>query len=88
MTTHVKEGIELIHLWQHIRQLHRVLPQFLAILQEVCGNRVVLEHLDGARVERCLAALGRGNDQLGLVLQDMVGVGKFGLFSLECLQDY
>lgn len=88
MTTNVKEGIKLINLRQHIRQLDRVLPQLLAILQEVRGDRVVLEHLDGVRIEGCFAALGRGNHQLGLVLQDMVGVGEFGLFSLECLQGY
>lgn len=86
MTTHVEDCIELVNLRQHIRQLNRVLPQLLAVLQEVCGDRVVLEHLDGVRVEGCLAALRRSNDQLGLILQDMVGVCKFRLFLLECLQ--
>lgn len=85
MTTDVEESVEFTSPGQHITQLDRVLPQILAVLEEVGADGVVLEHLDGAGVEWGLASLGRGNDQLGLVFQDMVGVGEFGLSLLECV---
>lgn len=58
MATNIEKSIKLVNPRQHIRQLNCVLPQLLAVLQEVRGDRVVLEHLDGAGVEGCLAALG------------------------------
>lgn len=64
-----------------------VLPQRLLGVQEVDSDLVILERLDRARVEGRLAALGGGDGQVDLVVENMPGVGEFGLtrqqFGLE-----
>lgn len=56
------------------------LPEVLVVLKEGDRRGVRLEHLDGGRVERREAALGRGEGELGASLdEDVVGVGELGL---------
>lgn len=79
MPTDVEQSIELACAGQHVTQLVRVGPQGLVLVQEGRRDLVGFEHLDRGWVERCLAALGRGDGQLGLSLEDFVGVSEFGL---------
>lgn len=79
MSTDVKNGIKLACAGHNVRQAEGVLPQRLLRVQEVDGDVVVLELLDRARVEGRLAALGRGDGQVDLGVENMPGVGEFGL---------
>lgn len=79
MSTNIEQSVKLPSAGQYITQLVRVAPQRLLLVQEGGRGRVGLEHLDGGWVEGCLAALGRGDGQLGLFVEDFVGVGEFGL---------
>lgn len=79
MAPNIEKRIKLARARHHIGQLVRVAPQRLLLLQEGGGRRVRLEHLHGRRVQRGLAALGGGDGQGDLVVEDVVGVGEFGL---------
>lgn len=79
MSTNIEQRIKLPHAGQHLTQLVRVAPQRLVLVQEGRRGGVRLEHLDGCRVEGRLAALGGGDGELGLFVEDFVGVGEFGL---------
>lgn len=81
MPTDVEDGVKLAHAGHHLGQAVRVGPQRLLRLEEGGRDLVVLEHLDRARVDLGVAALGRGDDHLDLVLEHVVRVGKFRLFS-------
>lgn len=80
MPTNVENGIKLAHLGDHLGQLVRVGPQALLGVEEGGRGGVVLEHLDRAGVDLGVAALGRGDGHLDLVLHDVVRVGEFGLY--------
>ena len=81
MATDVEHSGEFIHAGQDIGQFDGVGPEVLVFLQVFGANGVVLEALHGAGVERSLASLGRGDHDLGLILEDMVRVDEFGLYS-------
>lgn len=79
MTTNVEDGIEFRNPGHNIRQLDGVGPEGFLLLEEFLGHRVLLEHFNGARVQWGFAA-GRGGDyELGLGVEDIPGVGEFGL---------
>lgn len=82
MTTDVEQSGELRHLGQHVAELDGVGPELL-VLEEVGAEGIVLEALDGAGIEGSNASLGRGDHDLGLVLENMVGVGEFRLQSVS-----
>ena len=79
MSTDVENGIKLASPRKDIRELVRVLPESSLLLQERLGDGVGLEHLDGVRVQRGLAALGGGDGELDLVVQDLMRVSELGL---------
>ena len=66
MSTNVENSIEFTSLEKYILKLNGVLPQSLLLLQEFCGDGVILEHLDGGGVEGGSAAIRGGDCQLGL----------------------
>lgn len=80
MAPNIENSIKLARPRQHLRQLVRVRPQRLLFLEEGRRHRVGFEGLDRARVQRGLAALGGGDGQGDFVVEDVVGVGEFGLF--------
>lgn len=82
MTTDVEHGSEFSHLGQDVAELDGVGPELL-VLEEVGAEGVVLEALDRAGVEGSETTLGRRDHDLGLVLEDMVGVGEFRLQSVS-----
>ena len=73
----VEDGGELARAADKVFEGGSRFPQLLA--EEFLGRFVVLEGLDGARVEGCYPALGGCQDKLGLGGKDIVGVSKFGL---------
>ena len=79
MPTNIENRIKLPRLGNDLMQLMRVRPQVLVLLQELLGDFILLSGLDGCRVQRGLAALGRCDGQFGLGVQDLVGMGEFGL---------
>lgn len=79
MSTNVEKSIKLAGAGQHIGQFVRVAPERLLLVQEGRRGRVGLEHLHRGWVEGCLAALGGGDGELDLFVEDLVGVGEFGL---------
>ena len=78
MTTDVEHGVKFVN--RNLRQRLGVLPQAV-VLQELDAEGVSLEHLDRARVQWGMASFGRGDGQLGLVFQHIVGVREFRLHS-------
>lgn len=83
MSTNVENSVELASPRDHIGQLVRVRPQGLLLFQEGLRDGVGLEHLHRVRVQRGLAALGRGDGQGDLVVEDFMGVSEFGLESVS-----
>lgn len=79
MSTNVENRIKLARPREDIRQLDCLLPERLVLVQELGRQRIALEHLDGVGVQRSFTTVGRGDDQLGLVFEDGVGMGEFGL---------
>lgn len=80
MATDVEQSSEFVNLGQDIGQFDGVGPEVLVVLQVFGADRVALEALDRAGVERSLSSLGRGDHDLRLVLENMVRVGEFGLY--------
>ena len=81
MATDVEQSSEFINSGQDIGQFDGVGPEVLVVLQVFGADRVALEALDGAGVERGLPSLGRGDHNLSFIFENVVGVGKFGLYS-------
>jgi hypothetical protein len=79
MSTNIEDRIKLARPGDNLTQSVRVLPQRLLAVQEIDRLLILLECLDGARVEGRLAALGGGDGQLDLSVEDMPWVGKFRL---------
>lgn len=76
MTTDIEHSVELVN--RNLGQRLSVFPQAV-VLQELDAEGISLEHLDRARVQRGMASFGRGNGQLSLVFQHVVGVREFRL---------
>lgn len=83
MTADVENGVEFCDPRQDIGQLLSVGPERLVLVQKLDGKRVAFEHLDRARVERRFAAIGRRDNQLNLVFQDGIWMGKFRLLACQ-----
>lgn len=79
MAADVEDSVELGDLGGDIGQLDGVGPESLLLFQELGRGGVALEHLHGAGVERGLATLGGGDDQLGLLMENFPGVSELGL---------
>jgi hypothetical protein len=79
MSTDIENRIELSGARENISELLCILPERRLLLEEFRRNGVVLEHFYRGGVERSFAALGRGNGELGLVMEDIPGVREFGL---------
>ena len=79
MTADVEESVKFIGTGENIGELLGVGPESLLLCEEFGGSLVGLEHLDGGRVQRGLAALGGGDGQRDLFMEDFPGVGELGL---------
>lgn len=79
MTTNIENRIKFARLGDQIGQLGRVGPQILLLLQELLRDFILLEGLDGVRVEGGFAAMRRCDGQVGLGMEDLVGVCEFRL---------
>lgn len=79
MAARVEHGVELARARDQVGELVGVLPDVLLLGEEGLAYGVVLAGVQGGRVERGLAAVGGGDDQLGLRVQDVEGVGELGL---------
>lgn len=79
MTTGIEKSVELRGAAQELLDGAGVGVDVLVVVEEVLGNLVVLEELDGARVDGSDAALGGSDDYLSLGGKNLVGVGELGL---------
>jgi hypothetical protein len=78
VATGVEQSSELLGAAEELLDGGSLLPEVLVVLEEVLGG-LILEHLDGARVERGDTALRRGDDDFGLGREDLVGVRELRL---------
>ena len=76
----VEDGVELGGAANELGQGLGVLPDGLVVLEEVLAGWVLLEHLNGKRVDGRDAALGGGDYDFGVGGEDIVGVGELRLW--------
>jgi hypothetical protein len=75
----VKHGVKVGGAPCDLGQLNCLLPDVGVVLVEVGADGILLEELDGGRVQRGFAALGGRVGQLDLVVKDVPRVGELGL---------
>lgn len=79
VATGVEKGVELAGAADEGGQLLGVLPQRGFCVEELGGDWVGLEHLDGAGVEGRFTAGRGGDDEFGVGSEDVVRMSELGL---------
>lgn len=83
MTANVENSIEFARLGQDLRQFLGLGPERLVLVQEFDRNRIIFECFSRASIKGGFASI-RGSDyQFGLIFQDLIWMGKLGLFSVS-----
>jgi hypothetical protein len=83
MATDIVDTFKLVDSLQHIRQLLCLVPETLMFFEELLAVRIFTIHVDGLRIQRCLAAFWRRNGDIHFVGEDFVGVGKLWLSQIR-----